>query len=87
MLEMHNVSKFYYQGQVLRHKRQVVHDISVSLSPGETLGLIGPSGAGKSTIGKLAVRLIEPSQGRIVFEGLDITRFDRRRSKRLRKKM
>jgi ABC-type glutathione transport system ATPase component len=57
------------------------------VEPGETLGLIGPSGAGKSTIGKLAVRLLEPSEGRLAFEGQDITHADRRTSRRLKAKM
>jgi ABC-type glutathione transport system ATPase component len=87
MFEMENVGKVFYQGQVLRRKRRVVRDITFSLTPGETLGLIGPSGAGKSTIGKLAVRLLEPSEGRLVFEGQDVTRADRHTSRRLKAKM
>jgi len=87
MFEMHNVHKVFYQGQVLRRKRYVVHGATLSVEPGETLGLIGPSGAGKSTIGKLAVRLLEPSEGRLAFEGQDITHADRRTSRRLKAKM
>ena len=87
MLEMSRVEKVFYQGQILRRKRRVVQDITFSLGPGETLGLIGPSGAGKSTIGKLAVRLLEPSEGRLAFEGRDITHADRRTSRRLKAKM
>jgi peptide/nickel transport system ATP-binding protein len=87
MFRMHNVNKVFYQGQVLRRKRRVVHGVTFSLGPGETLGLIGPSGAGKSTIGKLAVRLLGPSQGRLYFEGRDITHADRRTSRRLKAKM
>jgi ABC-type glutathione transport system ATPase component len=87
MFEMENVGKVFYQGQVLRRKRRVVCDVTFSLRPGETLGLIGPSGAGKSTIGKLAVRLLEPSEGRLVFEGHDVTRADRQTSRRLKTKM
>ncbi|BBO82110.1 hypothetical protein DSCO28_26760 [Desulfosarcina ovata subsp. sediminis] len=87
MFEMHNVDKVFYRGQVLRRKQRVVQDVSFSLGPGEILGIIGPSGAGKSTIGKLAIRLLEPSKGRLFFEGRDITHVDRRTSRRLRASM
>ena len=87
MFKMHHITKFFYQGQILRRKRQVVQDVSLSLAPGETLGLIGPSGAGKSTIGKLAVRLIKPSHGRLSFEGRDITHASRSIAKQVRTKM
>ena len=87
MFEMHNIDKVFVRGQVLKRKRQVVHGVNLSINPGETLGLIGPSGAGKTTIGKLAVRLLEPSQGRLIFEGRDITHADRRTSRQLKRKM
>ena len=87
MFEMQNVGKRFVQGRVLRRKRRVVDQVSLGLKPGESLGLIGPSGAGKSTIGKLAVGLLAPSEGRLVFQGRDITRPDRRTSRQLKKKM
>ncbi|WP_379066469.1 ATP-binding cassette domain-containing protein [Mesorhizobium sp. UC22_110] len=46
-------------------------DISLSISPGETLALAGPSGSGKSTIARLILRLIEPDAGQVDFEGRD----------------
>jgi oligopeptide/dipeptide ABC transporter ATP-binding protein len=50
-----------------------VDRVSFSMAPGETLGLVGESGCGKSTVGKMIVRLIEPSDGSIALEGRDIT--------------
>ena len=57
----------------LRRRFQVLNGVSLSLHAGETLGLVGESGSGKTTIGRAALRLYEPSAGRIEFEGQDVT--------------
>lgn len=58
----------------LRRRFQVLNGVSLTLHAGETLGLVGESGSGKTTIGRAALRLYDPSAGRIEFEGQDVTR-------------
>jgi len=51
---------------------QAVTDVSFAIAKGETLGLVGESGSGKSTVGRLALGLLPPSAGRVLFEGVDL---------------
>lgn len=66
-----NVS-FTYPGT----NRPVLKNVSFSINPGETLGIIGPTGSGKSTISKLLVRLYDIQEGRILIDDVDITTVD-----------
>ena len=66
---------------------QAVDDVSFELYPGETLALVGESGCGKSTTGKLLLRLIEPTAGKVWFDGRDLFTLPDREVRSLRREM
>ncbi|MFP4171936.1 MAG: ABC transporter ATP-binding protein [Candidatus Hydrogenedentota bacterium] len=91
LLEVHNLVKHFpvhrgVFGRVAEYVR-AVDDISFSIPRGKTLSLVGESGSGKTTAGRCILRLIEPTGGRIVFDGEDITDLNRGRIRALRRRM
>lgn len=91
VLEVHNLKKWFpvHGGLLMKVEGHVkaVDNISFKLYKGETLGLVGESGCGKSTLARTVLRLIEPTEGEIFFEGVDILKLSPNEMREKRKEM
>lgn len=71
-------------GKVYDHVK-AVNDVSLEVFEGETLGLVGESGCGKTTLGRSILRLVEPTGGKVMFDGLEVTALDAKHLREFRK--
>ena len=71
----------------MRNAVRAVDEVSLDLMQGETLALVGESGCGKSTLGRLLLRLIEPSAGRVIYDGTELTSLSGAAMRRMRRQM
>lgn len=91
LLEVKNLSKvFPIKGGLLGREVgavKAVNDVSFKIKKGETLGLVGESGCGKTTLGRSILRLIEPTSGEILFDGVNIVNSSASEMRAIRRKM
>lgn len=81
-IELEHVSRFYGSGS---QQVRAVDDVSFTIEPGETLCLVGESGCGKSTTGRMMAGLLEPSDGRVLYGGSDVSKLPEEEKKRFRR--
>jgi oligopeptide/dipeptide ABC transporter ATP-binding protein len=91
LVEVQSIKKYFpiRKGLLQREVARVhaVDDVTFAVYEGETLGLVGESGCGKSTLGRTIVRLLEPTDGKVIFEGRDISSLGPRALRPLRRRM
>ncbi|MFO0755858.1 MAG: oligopeptide/dipeptide ABC transporter ATP-binding protein [Byssovorax sp.] len=90
LVQVEKLSKLFPVREGLFQKPRFVHavdGVTLYVRKGETLGLVGESGCGKSTLGRTMIRLLEPTLGRVVFDGRDVTRMLDAELRRTRRRM
>ncbi|HEY5157730.1 MAG TPA: oligopeptide/dipeptide ABC transporter ATP-binding protein [Anaerolineales bacterium] len=84
LLEVKDLKKYYKVPKGMLH---AVDGVSFNLEKGKTLGIVGESGCGKTTIGRAILRLVEPSSGSVIFDGVDILKLNKQEMRHMRRNM
>ena len=84
LLEVKDLKKYYRVPKGMLH---AVDGVSFDLEKGETLGIVGESGCGKTTIGRAILRLVEPTSGSVIFDGVDILKLNKQQMRQMRRNM
>ena len=85
LLHIDNVTRSFDVGG--KRALVAVRNVTLRIQPGEVVGLVGESGSGKSTIGRMAIALLPPTEGRITFDGTDLASMATDDLRRLRQRM
>ena len=84
ILVVEGLKKYFKTNKGTLH---AVDDISFTIERGKTLGIVGESGCGKSTTGRSILRLIEPTDGKVIFDGVDVAKLDKKQMREMRRNM
>ena len=84
MIEVENLCKYFFSGMLRKRCVKAVDGVSFHIEKGDTLGLVGESGCGKTTLGKALLRLIEPTSGKVIFDGVDLMPLKKKELRKLR---
>ncbi len=91
LLEVKNLRKYFpIRGGIFSRvvaNVKAVEDVSFNVQRGEVVGLVGESGSGKTTVGRSILRLIEPTAGEVIFDGVDVTKLSKAHMREYRKRM
>ncbi|WP_419025525.1 ABC transporter ATP-binding protein [Emergencia sp.] len=85
LIELQNLTKYFDISKTA--KLHAVDGVSLTINQGETLGVVGESGCGKSTLGRTVLKLHEPTDGKIIFDGKDITNYRKGQIHKIRQDM
>lgn len=84
ILEVKNLKKYFKTPKGMLH---AVDDVTFNIERGKTLGIVGESGCGKSTTGRAILRLIEPTDGEVIFEGCNVLKLNKNEMRQMRQRM
>ncbi|CDZ75572.1 Oligopeptide transport ATP-binding protein AppF [Peptoniphilus sp. ING2-D1G] len=91
LLKLENIKKWFsIKGRKFGEEKtyvKAVNDVSLTIHEGETLGIVGESGCGKTTLGRIMLKLSNPTEGKVIFEDKDITDLNEKQMRPLRKDM
>ena len=87
MIEVSGLKKIFPTGFFGKKYIRAVDDVNFEIEKGESLGLVGESGCGKTTVGRLMLRLVEPTDGKVIIDDINLFELSKKDMRKLRRKM